>query len=116
MEKLIIIALLLFGCTDNSTKSTTNSTAPVNTSSSAHLQVVDNIADAIMHIEIYQGNIEDFRLGLGETVLYSGNKLKRDLAIEIIGEKVSSTKKWRFADYEDKDNLRIYNFKKVAGE
>ncbi len=114
MEKLIIIALLLFGCTDNSTKSTTNSTAPISTSSSEYLQVVDNIADAIMHIEIYQENIENFKLGLGETVLYSGNKLKRDLAIEVIEKTVSSSKKWVFADYEDKDNLRIYSFKKVA--
>lgn len=113
MEKLIIIALLLFSCTDNSSKTTTNPTAVVNSPSDEHLQVVDNIADAIMYIETFQGDVKNFRLGLGEIILYNGRPLKRGLAVDLISKAISKSKKWVFFNFENRGDLQVYNFKKI---
>lgn len=97
MKKLIFISLLFFACGQN---------AP------GHIQSAESAEDAIMFIEAYQGEIDEFRLELKEILLLRGRKAKRDYAVGIIGEAIMESKGWYFDGYEEKeDGTRLYKFK-----
>ena len=77
-----------------------------------HIQKTDSAEDAVMYIEAYQGDINEFRLELKDEVMLRGQRAKTELAVGYIGKAIQKTKGWYFDGYEARpDSVRWYKFK-----